>query len=63
MRSNCAQTVLELSKHPTAVHPITGALPEPEHVFSDALIWNLANIPITDNGSEISADTRSNIQL
>ena len=33
MRSNCAQTVLELSKHPTAVHPITGALLEPEHVL------------------------------
>ena len=25
--------------------------------YSDAPIWNLANIPITDNGSEISADT------
>ena len=32
---------------------------------SDAPIWNLAAIPITDNGSEISADTdsRSDIQL
>ena len=32
---------------------------------SDAPIWNLADIPITDNGSEISADTdsRSDIQL
>jgi len=33
--------------------------------ISDAPIWNLADIPITDNGSEISADTdsRSDIQL
>jgi len=32
---------------------------------SDASIWNLADIPITDNGSELSADTntRSDIQL
>jgi len=32
---------------------------------SDAPIWNLADIPITDNGSEISADTdsRSDTQL
>ena len=32
---------------------------------SDAPIWNLADIPITDYGSEISADTdsRSDIQL
>jgi len=32
---------------------------------TDALIWNLADIPITDNGSEISADTdsRSDVQL
>ena len=32
---------------------------------SDAPIWNLADIPITDNGSEISADTdsQSNMQL
>ena len=26
---------------------------------SDALIWNLADIQINDNGSEISADTNS----
>ena len=33
--------------------------------FSDALIWNLADSLITDNGLEISADTnsRSDIQL
>ena len=33
--------------------------------YSDAPIWNLADIPITDNGSEISADTDSlsNIKL
>ena len=33
--------------------------------LSDAPKWNLADIPITDNGSEISADTdsRSDIQL
>ena len=30
---------------------------------SDAPIWNLADIPITDNGSEISADSRFDIQL
>ena len=32
---------------------------------SDASIWNLADIPITDNGSELSADTdsQSDIQL
>ena len=32
---------------------------------SDAMIWNLADIPITDTGLEISADTdsRSDIQL
>ena len=32
---------------------------------SDAPIWNLADISITDNGSEVSADTdsRSDIQL
>jgi len=32
---------------------------------SDAPIWNLADIPITDNGSEISAytDSQSDIQL
>ena len=31
--------------------------------YSDAPIWNLADIPITDNGSEISADSRFDIQL
>ena len=37
----------------------------PLNIISDAPIWNLADIPITDNGSEISADTdsRSDIQL
>jgi len=35
-----------------------------KHLRSDAPIWNLADIPITDNESEISADTdsRSDIQ-
>jgi len=34
-------------------------------IFSDAPIWNLADIPKTDNGSEISAntDSQSDIQL
>ena len=26
-------------------------------IISDAPIWNLADIPITDNGAKVSADT------
>jgi len=67
MAGNPAE-VMDNYYHFHADWPILGCMkicPRNIKSISDAPIWNWANIPITDDGSEISADTdsRSDIQL